>query len=144
MVGNWYRPGASIHDGFAQLQTELSDFSSHVSGVILSGDLNIHHIRWLTHSNANTPVGADMKVLCDTFGMLQLVREPTRGPYLLDLFITDLPGCRISVQPYVADHKAILAEVLLPHVEHKTVTRFSWKLNEANWDGLETDLKNIN
>ena len=126
LVGNWYRPGASVHDGFEKLQTELGAFSSQVSGIILSGDLNIHHRRWLFHSNADTPIGAEMKVLCDSYGLQQLVHEPTRNEYLLDLFLSDLPECRIKVVHAIADHKAILAEVLLPEMtEEKAMCRHS-------------------
>ena len=84
-----------------------------------------------------------MKVLCDSFGLLQLVKEPTREQYLLDLFISDVPECRITVQPYIADHKAVLAEVPMPQVSQKTVCRYSWKLNEADWVGLEKELQGI-
>ena len=111
--------------------------------MIISGDLNIHHRRWLLHSNANTPIGAEMKVLCDTYALLQLVREPTREQYLLDLFLSDLPGIRIKVLPVIADHKAILAHVPLPEVTEKTLCRYSWKLDQANWTGIEKDLEDI-
>ena len=38
LVGNWYRPGASEHDGFEKLQSELGAFSSQASGIIISRD----------------------------------------------------------------------------------------------------------
>ena len=111
--------------------------------MIVSEDLNIYHRRWLLHSNANTPIGAEMKVLCDTYGLLQLVKEPTREQYLLDLFLSDLPGIRMKVLSAIADHKAILAHVPLPEVTEKTICRYSWKLGQANWKELEKDLQEI-
>ena len=85
-------------------RSELATFSAQVWGTIISGDLNIHHRRWLVHSNGNTSIGSEMKVLCDQFGLLQLVREPTREQYLLDLFLSDLPEIRMKVLPAIADH----------------------------------------
>lgn len=143
LVGNWYRPGATFHDGFSNLQADFVEFSIQVSGIILTGDLNIHHQRWLIHSNGNTAVGSDMKVLCDSYGLTQMVREPTREQYLLHLFISDLPECKVSVSSSIADHKIVLADVPMPLVEEKTVQRFSWKLNEANWRDLNAELKKI-
>jgi len=57
LVGNWYRPGSTVHDNFSTLYTELGEYFAQVSGIILVGDLNIHHQRWLRFSNANTTIG---------------------------------------------------------------------------------------
>ena len=67
LVGNWYRPGATVHDSFVGLQTDLTKFMPDVTGIIVTGDLNIHHARWLRHSNGNSIQGADLKVVCDNF-----------------------------------------------------------------------------
>jgi hypothetical protein len=53
LLGNWYRPGATIHDGYMHLISEIEMHSAESTGIILSGDLNIHHARWLRHSNGN-------------------------------------------------------------------------------------------
>ena len=119
LLGNWYRPPGTAHDGFTELQSELNNFASEITGVALSGDLNIHHIKWLRYSNANTNIGADMEDLCDRYGFRQLVREPTRNAYLLDLFITDLPGCESEVLPAIADHRAVLTKLPLPKIVTK-------------------------
>ena len=83
LLGNWYRPGASDFDEFSELYGEMSEFFDQISGVLLLGDLNIHHKRWLRFSSGDTAVGAHFKTLCEFYGMSQLVREPTRGEYLL-------------------------------------------------------------
>jgi len=113
------------------------------TGFIMAGDMNVHHKRWLRWSNADTPVGTDLKVLCDNFGILQLVKEPTRGDYLLDLFLTDMACCAIQVLPKIADHKAILAKIPMPKVQQQKSSRYVWLLNKANWTGLEKDLQEI-
>ena len=72
LVGNWYRSPSSYH-GFDELQDELVKYYSDCSGVVLSGDCNVHHTRWLRHSNANTAIASDLEVVCDNFGLQQHV-----------------------------------------------------------------------
>ena len=72
-IGNWYRPGASDHDAYQELQEEMNKYMPDATGIILSGDLNIHHIKWLRFSNGNSQQGADLEAVCDQFGLQQLV-----------------------------------------------------------------------
>lgn len=60
LIANWYRPGASVHDGFVRLHQEIAGYFQECSGVLIVGDLNVHHKRWLRYSNDNTQVGADL------------------------------------------------------------------------------------
>ena len=143
LLGNWYRPGATPHDGFSELYADLNEFASEITGVILSGDMNVHHLRWLRHSSGNTPVGSDLKGLCDSYGLTQLVKQPTRNEYLLDLFLTDLPDCDVKVLPTIADHNATLASVPLPAVTCKTIVRQGWILQLAKWQDLQTSLRDF-
>ena len=92
LLGNWYRPGATIHDGYVNLISEIEKHSTESTGIILSGDLNIQHARWLRHSNGNSIQAAELKALCDNLGLQQLVGEPTRQQYLLDLYLSDVFG----------------------------------------------------
>ena len=61
LVVNWYRPGATVHTTFADLYTEVNEFFDEVSGIVIAGDINIHHKKWLRYSNASTEVGADLR-----------------------------------------------------------------------------------
>ena len=140
LVGNWYRPGASVHDGFAKLYEEVAIYYQEVSGVLLGGDLNVHHKKWLRFSNDNTAIGTDLKTLCDFYGLNQLVREPTRQEYLLDLILTDIPSCSITVLPYIADHKGVLVKLPLPEVLESSVAREVWLLTKADWSKLRKEL----
>lgn len=65
LLGNWYRPGATEHDAYAALQEEIGTHVLEATGIILSGDLNVHHARWLRFSNGNTVQGSDLKAVCD-------------------------------------------------------------------------------
>ena len=39
LLGNWYRPGATVHDGFEKLNDDLQRLMPEATGVILAGDL---------------------------------------------------------------------------------------------------------
>ena len=54
LLANWHRPGSTVHDGFLTLYDEVRGYFHEVSGIVIAGDLNIHHQRWLRFSNANT------------------------------------------------------------------------------------------
>ena len=140
LVANWYRPGATIHDGFSKLYLEVAEYFQESSGVLIAGDLNVHHKKWLRHSNDNTQVGSDLKSFCDFHGMSQLVREPTRKEYLLDLALTDICKSSVSVHPYIADHKDILIKLPFPEILEKIGKREEWILREADWTKLKKDL----
>ena len=43
LIANWYRPGATVHTTFADLYTEVNEFFDEVSGIVIAGDINIHH-----------------------------------------------------------------------------------------------------
>ena len=97
-VCNWYRPGAAGDEPILSLQDELFRIRSDVLGIVVMGDCNVHHIRWPRYSNGTSADGSILKRICDDFGMKQLVDLPTRGPYLLDLVLTDLENCKVEVR----------------------------------------------
>ena len=110
-------------------------------GISLStGDLNIYHARWLRHSNGNSIQGADLKVVCDNFCLQQLVRDPTREQYLLDLYLTDIPATKSKVGPYIADHRMLLATLPLPETQTLQISRQRFNVRKANWDALTNAL----
>ena len=100
----------------------------------------MHHKRWLKYSNADSRVGSGMKVLCDYFGLSQIVRECTRYDYLLDLAITDIAGAKATVLSTIADHKGVLVKMPIAEVKETTVQRKVWHMRTADWHGLEAEL----
>ena len=50
-IANWYRPGNSEDSHIVSLSEELSELKDEVIGVIIAGDININHIKWLHFSN---------------------------------------------------------------------------------------------
>ena len=63
LLANWYRPGSATHDGFESYTADLHRLCPEATGIIVTGDLNIHHERWLRYSNANTSIGADLRII---------------------------------------------------------------------------------
>ena len=143
LLANWYRPGASVWDGFTDLYSELGEYFSQVSGVAIVGDLNIYHKKWLRFSPSDTRIGAEMKALCDFHGLFQVVRQPTHDDYLLDLAITDVVGSTAEVLPRIADHNAVKLNLSLPEVTDVAVPRTVWMLREAHWKNLEEELNAV-
>ena len=84
-----------------------------------------------------------MKAVCDNLGLQQLVSEPTRQQYLLDLYLTDVAGTKVRVGPYIADHKYLIATVPMPEVTTLNVKRERFNLLRADWTGLKTALANV-
>ena len=64
-------------------------------GLVIVGDMYVHRIQWLIFSSKQTPKtreGEALKHSCDSQGLRQIVKEPTRGDNLLDLLLTGPPS----------------------------------------------------
>ena len=59
--------------------------------------------------------------------MKQLVREPTRGKYLLDLALSDIAGASSSTMPKIADHRIVEVRVPVQIPEVVITKREVWK-----------------
>ena len=75
--------------------------------------------------------------------MTQHVRAPTRYDYLLDLFLSDIPGVKVSIEPVIADHKAILAKLKAPEIVSKEIPQFAFRLKDALWSELRAALEKV-
>ena len=79
--------------------------------MIVLGDFNVQSVRWLRHSARESIEGRTLFEMSCKLGFKQLVKEPTRGEYLLDLLLTDLEDCAAKPWHVVADHKRVLTRV---------------------------------
>ena len=112
LIGNWYRPPDEDGSSVIILQTEIERLRCDCVGVILLGDINIHHKRWLRHSYSNTELGERLWELCKDVGLKQIVAKPARGEYLLDLILTDAPElCKVEVLPEISDHRIVCLDI---------------------------------
>ena len=124
-----------------ELKNELAEISKIADAVIVRGNLNVHHQSWLRFSSHDSARGRLLKDICDVHGLRQLVTQPTRGEYLLDLVLSDIPNkLQIEVRSKIADHACILVKV--PDVvETRTFeARVVWKYDDANWQAMGTYL----
>ena len=69
-----------------------------------------------------------------------MVHEPTRDQYLLDLYLSDIPGTLIEVGPKIADHKMLLAKIPVPKSETLSIKRKRFNTSRADWKGLNKEL----
>ena len=95
VLGNWYRP-PSEDTCIESLRSELEQVREHAEDVIICGDLNVHHQRWLRVSNSNSAFGERLHTFTQVHGLVQLVREPTRENYLLDLVLSNMDTVKVS------------------------------------------------
>jgi len=138
---NWYRSPSASDDQIHSFRDELAEIQDQVIGFIILGDLNVHHIRWLRYSSGTSREGIMLKSVCDDFALKQLVDEPTRGEYLLDLCLTDLDACKVKTSSAIADHEAIIAEVKLPVAKCVAIVRNVWHYKGAAWQNMKCFLK---
>ena len=82
---NWYRSPSALDVQIHSFREELAELQDQVIGFIILGDLNVHHIRWLRHSNGTSREGILLKSVCDDFELKQLINEPTREGYFIRL-----------------------------------------------------------
>ena len=124
LIGIWYRP--PCYGEVDSIHTFLEEWRLHsidCTGTIVIGDLNVHNKAWLQHSSRTTPEGRLLAGICNGHGLSQVVGQPTRGEYTLDLALSDLPVLPTAkVLPKISDHNTVLLEVDLPIPVDKPVS----------------------
>ena len=73
-------------------------------------------------------------------GFRQLVKQPTRDKYLLDVVFTDVPHCKASPHSAVADHKNVVTKVASKVSETASHTMKMLQFRDADWDKLTSDI----
>ena len=132
----WYRPPAAETESVTRFEAELCEHSRHAINCAVMGDMNVHNIEWLRHSNRNSDEGLELETVCCSYGLRQLVSEPTRGPYLLDLVLSDLASgirCRVVPGIHENDHDGVLTTVNLRIPAATPVDRKVFDFKKADW-----------
>ena len=140
-ICNMYKPPDAGMDTISSLRTELHAHSEYCHGYIVMGDFNIHHRKWLRYSNANTALGEELQNICQEFALNQLIRQPTRGPHLLDLALTNMESIKSSVLPILADHNALFLSLRAQVPVANFIERTGWIYKHADSQGLRTSLR---
>jgi hypothetical protein len=122
---------------------ELGGLQDSVMGTLLVGDLNVHHKSWLKYSSSSSAEGEALRAAASDMGLKQKVKKPTREKYLLDLVLTDIAGVTANVLPKIADHNVVevIAPLLVP--ASTSVQREVWLFRSADWDRLDSLLKEV-
>ena len=143
LLGLWYRPPNADDQQFTSLEPELERLSDGYVGTLLLGDFNIHQRRWLRYSSGNTPLGDKMQTLAGKYDLKELVKTPTHiSGHLLDLVLSSLPfATKCSTTPRIADHSGVMTEIDVPVVTETSRSRTVWDFNKADWDRLQTLLR---
>ena len=137
----WYRPPmpgevASIRS----FEDEWEEQCATVVGTIAIGDMNVHAKQWLRWSAGESREGTALFRSCQKLCAQQVVREPTREQYLLDLVIANIDGVKAKVIPGISDHEIVICTVKLSMPETETVTRTVWQYRDGDWDRLRDTL----
>ena len=123
--------------------TYVREFTTHSEttvGSVIVGDFNVHNARWLHHSNGISQEGGILEQVCATHGLKQHVRGPTRGDHLLDLAFTDVDvHVDVAVQPPIADHCVVFAELRAPALTYDPFERECWQYAHADWQALRKE-----
>ena len=136
LLGNWYRPPDAPWSQTESLSSELTRLADDYVGVILVGDMNVHHARWLRHSNGNTALGATLWDICQNHGLVQCVREATRGEYLPELVLTDLVSMtKTKVLPQIADHSIVGVDLAIPAPSPSSCSKKGLELSPRGLEG---------
>ena len=140
----WYRPPAPGDvSAISTFEAELSVLRDEAVGTVVVGDLNCHNLRWLKFSSSVSTEGRFLQNCCAQSGLRQLVKQPTRGEYLLDLVLSDIDEITARVLPCIADHSCVLAEfsfsldVLAPRA------RKMWNFRSADWSSLSEHVASL-
>ena len=67
-------------------------------------------------------------------GFAEIIKNPTRGKYLLDLFITDYSGSfTTDILPSISDHKCTQMKINICLIQCTTTISDRWNYGAANW-----------
>ena len=143
----WYRPpNRNEVESIQRLERELETYSRDTVAVIVMGDMNVHNAEWLRYSNGTSKEGAELEAVCCTHGLKQHVKHPTRGPYLLDLVLSNFAsGIRCKIIPGIRDddHDGVLTSVNVTVPATRPVRRQVYDFKRADWKQLKANLSGI-
>ena len=111
----------SLSEEFAKLQADT------FLGIILAGDVNIHHRKWLRHSRESTAIGKRLWNISRDAGLKQLVSDPTCGDCLLDIVRADVRDMvKVSESPSLANHRVDSLDINVNIKKIEAILREVW------------------
>ena len=140
----WYRPpNRNEVKSIQRFEHELDTYSRDTVATITMGDMNVHNAEWLRFSNGSSPEGTELEAVCCTHGLKQHVKQPTRGPHLLDLVLSSFSsGIRYKAVAGTRDHDhdGVLTTVSVSIPATRPVRRQVYDFKQAKWELLKRKL----
>ena len=72
------------------------------------------------------------------------MRHPTRGPYLLDLVLTNDAKTSASVGPKISEHHTLVIRIPDAVEKRNIASRVVWEYKDADWRQISESLENEN
>ena len=149
VVGVFYRQPGNSTDQIDQLVKALQQVTGKFKNnnnitFMLGGDFNAGDIDWDTgtvlDNSSNKKVNEQVVSLQETYGLVQMQREPTRIYNILDLFFTNKPSLVNTVRsiPGISDHEIIMADCDIKSQINKKPPRKIHHWSKADWDLIKT------
>ena len=70
------------------------------------------------------------------------MRKPTRGQYLLDLVLTDMPTLmQVEVVSELTDHCPVSIRFFSPPLSFEEIVREVWHFNNADWRSMRRAIR---
>ena len=139
----WYRPPTSGEVlSISAFEAEWMRLNAGYIGIIVVGDLNLHHKHLLIFSANVCVEGTRLFRFCQENGFRQLVKEATHeAGHLLDLGLTDMVEIeRARVLPRVADHNIVRFVMNLSALPQAQRGRRVYEYNRAPWQRICEEL----
>ena len=93
-------------------------------------------------SRENSSIGERLWNISKDLGLKQLVSDPTRGEYLLDIVLADFGELmQVSVLPSLADHRVVCMDINVNISRSEATSREVLDFKHADWDGLKLAIK---
>ena len=147
MLCLWYRPPKQGEiQTIRRFEQEFLHYSRDTVAAVVVGDLNVHNPEWLRHSSRSSVEGTELASVCCSLGLTQHVKDPTRGPYLLDLVLSNfVSGIRCQVVPGVRDddHEGVVTTLKVAVPAKEPVRRQVYDFKRADWQQLKTALASV-
>ena len=137
----WYRPpDPGNTESIERFEKECVLHRIGIPGIFVLRDLNVYSKRWVVHSARENIESQLLAEISRRLGLRQLVRQPTRDKYLLDVALTGVPDCKAFSYSAVADHRSVVPKIFFKVTETVSHTREMWNFRIADWERLSNEI----
>ena len=150
LVSSFYHPHTHMQDSIKNFLESARRATTHQNAtIIIGGDFNLPAWDWKTGLLKPTSlpnIHREFKDGIDGIGLVQMVQEETRGPNILDLYLTNQPSlvARVETTPGLSDHSAVYMEMQLNPPKTYQPRRFIPIYNKECEEPLRTAAEELN